>query len=334
MGSRNPFNVEVLRGAVVESVHQVMAIVVDENRRVMNSWGNINFLTMPRSSIKMLQALPLIESGAVDKFGLTDKHICLACASHHSEKEHLAVLQDWMKKADLSEGQLACGAHAPMDTVTAHELIRRGTAPTPLMNNCSGKHFGIITVAKHLGESAEGYENFDHSAQKRLRTVLGETMRIDHNKVPFGTDGCGIPTYAVPLQNIAFGMAALINPKEPDVRLVAAKRVLQAVKNEPFYVSGSKDFGYAVIKQTNGRAIIKGGAEGVYTGLIPERGLAFAVKAADGGRRAAEFVTAHILKAYAGLTQSEFDDLREFTQPVIKNWKGTEVGKIRLEANP
>ena len=334
MGSRNPLNIEVTRGNVVESSHHVMAVVADEKGQILTSWGNLNYLTLPRSAIKMLQALPLIESGAADKWDLNEKQICLACASHHGQKEHLAALREWMAKAKISESQLVCGAHLPSDQASAHEVICQKAAPSVLMNNCSGKHIGLVSVAMHLGEKVEGYENYESATQKRLRKVLSEVMRVDHSKLPFGIDGCGILTYAVPLQNLAIGLSALINPKEGEIRRAAAKRILQAVKAEPFYLAGSDDFCTVANKYTQGRVILKGGAEGVYAGILPEKGLVFAVKSTDGAKRSAEFVAAQLARNYGGFTDAEFESLKKFTRPAITNWKGLEVGKIRMEPAP
>lgn len=331
MGSRNPLNVEVTRGNIVESAHHVMAVVADDKGQILNSWGNLNFLTVPRSAIKMLQALPLIETGAANKWDLNDRQICLACASHHGQKEHLASLREWMEKAKISESQLVCGAQMPTDQKSAHEVICGKMAPSVLMNNCSGKHIGLLTVAMHLGEKTEGYENYESPTQKRLRKVLTEVMRIDHSKLPFGIDGCGILTYAVPLQNLAIGLSSLINPKEGEIRKAAARRILQAVKAEPFYLAGTEDFCTLANQRTQGRVILKVGAEGVYAGILPERGLVFAIKSADGSKRSAEFVAAQLARYYGGFSESEFEDLKRYTRPSITNWKGLEVGKIRLE---
>lgn len=331
MSSRNPFHVEVTRGSVVESVHHVMAVVADDKGQILKYWGNVNFLTFPRSAIKMLQALPLIETGAADKWDLGDKEICLACASHRGQKEHVAVLREWESKVGVNDSQFVCGAHLPMDEASAHEVICQRQPPSVLMNNCSGKHLGLMSVCLHLGEKIEGYESYEHSTQKRLRQVLGETMRVDYSKMPFGVDGCGILSYAVPLQNIAIGMSALLNPKEGEIRRAAARRILSAVKAEPFFIAGSDDFATVANKRTEGRVILKGGAEGVYTGLLLEKGLSFAVKAVDGSKRAAEFVAAQLVNSLGGFSPAEYEDLKRYTKPTITNWKGAEVGQIRLE---
>ncbi|MGZ3769497.1 MAG: asparaginase [Bdellovibrio sp.] len=330
MASKQPLVVEVLRGSVVESVHQVMAVVVNEIGSVTNYWGNPQFLTIPRSGIKMLQALPLIESGAADKYGLEEKFIALACSSHRGEKEHIQALTQWCEKVGIKESDFACGPHMPTNEESFHELLCKNQKPSVLYNNCAGKHAAIITTCKHLGEDPAGYEKYEHNAQKRLRKVLSETMKIDYSKVAYGIDGCSIPTYAVPLQNLATGMATFINSKEALPRKQAAERILKAVKAYPFYVSGSGSFNTDIIEKSHGRSIIKGGAEGVYCGFLPEKKVAFAVKAADGAARAAQFVTAALLRQLGGLTEAEFVALSKHTQPTITNWKGDAVGQFRI----
>lgn len=328
--TRQPIVVEVTRGAVVESLHQVMAVVVNEAGGVLNAWGHPQYLTMPRSAIKMLQALPLIESGAAEKFGLEEKHIALACSSHRGEKDHLAALAQWAEKVHIKEENYVCAPHLPYDEGSAHEMIRRGVKPTVLCNNCAGKHSAIITTCLHLGEDPTGYDKYEHNAQKRLRKVLTETMKVDHSKVAYGVDGCGILTYAVPLQAMAVGMSTFINPKESPVRKAAAERILHAVKTHPFYVSGSDNFTTAVIEKTQGRVIVKGGAEGVFCGVLPEKRVAFAIKASDGAGRAAQAVAASLLLQLGGITEVEFKTLAKFTQPSITNWRGDVVGQIRI----
>lgn len=330
MASKQPLVVEVLRGPVVESLHSVMAVVVNEIGNVSQYWGNPQFLTMPRSAIKMLQALPLIESGAADKYGLDDKLIALACASHRGEKDHLTALGQWMEKVSIKESAYVCGPHLPYDEASAHEMIRKGQKPTVLCNNCAGKHSAIITTCLHLGEDPTGYEKYEHNAQKRLRKVLTETMRFDHSKTAYGVDGCGIPTYAVPLQSMAVGMSSLINPKETPARKTAAERILGAVRSFPFYISGSDNFATAVIEKSQGRAIVKGGAEGVFCGVLPEKRVAFAIKASDGAGRAAQVAAASLLLQLGGLNETEFKALAKYTQPSVTNWKGDVVGQMRI----
>ncbi|HEX7674341.1 MAG TPA: asparaginase [Bdellovibrio sp.] len=327
---KQPLVIEVLRGMAVESVHQVMAVVVNETGHPLHTWGNANYLTFPRSAIKMLQALPLVESGAAEKYSLEDKHLALACSSHRGEKAHLEALAQWVEKVKIPESCFVCGPHLPYNEASAHDFIRRGQKPTVLCNNCAGKHAGIITTCLHLGEDPRGYDQLEHPAQKRLRKVLTETMKFDHSKATHGVDGCGIPTYAVPLQAIATGMSTFINPKETAVRKAAIDKLVRAVSQNPFYISGSDEFATSVIEKTQGRAIIKGGAEGVMAGFIPDKKIAFALKCADGAGRATQLATAQILLHFGGLSKEEFKDLSKFTMPQVKNWKGDVVGQLRI----
>lgn len=330
MLTRQPLVVEVLRGHVVESVHQVMVAVVNEQGHLLHGWGNTNYATYPRSAIKMIQALPLIESGAADKFEIQDEWLALACASHRGEKKHLEALAAWAQKIGIKESDLACGPHLPYNEAAAHDFIRHNHKPTAFCNNCAGKHLALITTCLHAGEKFQGYEKHDHVAQKRLRNILTETMKVDHGKIPEGIDGCGIQTYAVPLQAIAVGMSIFINHHAPEKRKDAAARLVKAVSKYPFYVAGSDDFATSVIEKTQGRAIIKGGAEGVFAGFLPEKKVAFALKVADGAGRAAQFAASQVLLHLGGMNLDEGKSLSKFTQPVITNWKGEHVGTIRI----
>lgn len=322
--------VEVLRGASLESQHEVHAVIVDESGKLVQSYGDANFLTFPRSAIKMLQALPLLESGAADHYQLSDSEICLACASHHAEKEHLQLVSRWLDKISLNESFLACGPQKPVNEQALCEMYKAGLSAAPLMNNCSGKHTGFLTTCQHLQEDPRGYEKFAHPVQKRLRKVLSETMRIDHDKLAYGIDGCSIVTYATPLQNIAIGMSTLINPKESVDRKTAAQRILKAVTSEPFYLAGTGDFTTVVNQKTQGRSVVKVGAEGVYAGVLPEKGLAFAIKAVDGAKRAAEVATAQLLLRLGGIATSEVQELKQFVEPTLVSWRGEPVGVIKL----
>ncbi len=330
MASRVPIHVEVVRGNVIESTHQVMAVVTDHYGNVVTSWGNPLFYTYPRSAIKMLQAIPLIETGAADKYQLDNRMLALACASHRGEKEHIDVARAWLEKINMTEEVLLCGPHPATHEPSRDDMIMKKIKPTKIYNNCIGKHLGIVTTSLHLKEDFKNYDKHDHAVQKRLRKVLTETTKYEHSKSNHGIDGCGILTYALPIQNMSTGMSALINPKETPLRQAACKRLLSAIRDNPEIISGHDDFTTEVIRKTQGRTIIKNGAEGVFCGVIPEKNIAFAIKALDGASRAAQVATAAILFKYGGLNQTEFTDLKRFTQPLLKNWNGTDVGSIRI----
>ncbi|MBX2989044.1 MAG: asparaginase [Bdellovibrionaceae bacterium] len=330
MKSRQPIVIEVMRGSVVESTHQVMAVIADDRGLVHGYHGNVDYLTYPRSCIKLLQALPLVESGALEKFGLDDKMLALACSSHTGEKQHLLVVHQWMERLQAKESWLHCGPAWPAHEATQHEMIRKNLQPSPLLNNCSGKHLGFIAACLAHGENPQGYEKWEHPLQVRLRKVLSETMRVNHERLPWGVDGCGIPTYAVPLQAIAIGMASLLSPGT-ETRKVSARRILDACRKHPTLLAGSDEFVSIVNEKTGGRVILKSGAEGVYSALIPEKGMAFAVKVADGHWRAAEVACAHLLRSLGGITEQLFFELKEHSMPAVMNSRGEKVGEIRLQ---
>lgn len=331
MKSRNPMVVEVYRGQVVESVHHVMMVFADARGLVTSYCGNIDYVTTPRSSIKMLQAIPLVESGALEKFSLDDKMLAMACSSHRGEKQHLTLISQWMEKIKLGEGGFHCGPAMPAHEPTAHDMIKRGIPPNATINNCSGKHLGLITTCLALGENPVGYFKMDHPSQIRLRKVLTEVMKIQIDKMPWGIDGCGIPTYAVPLQNIAIGMTHLLANHTNPTRKATVQRILDACRRHPVLLSGSDDFVSIVNEKTKGRCILKSGAEGVYTGLVPDAGQAFVIKIHDGNKRAAELAAAFALRKLNGLTDQEFLELRQWTMPEVKNSRNEKVGELRIQ---
>lgn len=331
MRSRNPLLVEILRGPVVESVHQVMAVVADRRGLVTGYLGNVDYLVMPRSCIKPLQAIPFVESGAIEKFGLDDRMIAMACASHRGEKQHLLVLAEWLQKMQKDETVLHCGPAWPAHEGTAHEMIRKSLRPSVLINNCAGKHLGFVATALMKGEDPTGYQLEDHPVQERLRRVMSDATRVNYDKLVWGIDGCGIPTYALPLQALAIGGSYLLGETMGESRQEAVSRIFEAMRRHPQLVGGSDDFSSAIIEKTRGRTYVKSGAEGIYMAWMPDKGSCVALKVHDGHKRAAEVAMGSILRILGGLTESEFLDLRTYTMPDILNSRGERVGEIRLE---
>jgi L-asparaginase II len=213
-------------------------------------------------------------------------------------------------------------------------MLRKGQSPSPIFNNCSGKHLGLISGCVALGETPKEYHRIEHPAQVRLRKILSELGKVHIERMPVGSDGCAIPTHAMPLQNIAVAMSSFFSQKEISaVRRQALQRILHAWRHHPTYVSGTTDFASALSEKTKGRALLKGGAEGIYCGVLPEKGYAFALKVADGHKRAAEVVAAALFKQYSALTDSEYQDLKQWTQPSIKNTRGEPAGLIKISGN-
>jgi L-asparaginase II len=315
--------VEVSRGQFIESRHSVVAVVVDENGRQVKSFGDPALSTSPRSAIKMLQAIPLVASGAADFYKLSSQHICLACASHNGEENHILLAENWMALIKAEENWFRCGAHWPSDEEAMHQWIKAGQSPTPKVNNCSGKHLGMMTTALYNKEEPQDYYKYEHPRQVELRKILSEVTQCDHEKAQWGIDGCGIPTYSIPLFNMAVGMSYLLKPNKASGDLQSAcKKIIDSVKEHPFYIGGSDDFVSKTIENTNGRCLIKVGAEGVYCGVLPEKGLAFALKALDGSFRAADAATVWLLQ--------NLGEAKAFSDNEIRNWAGEKVGEIRI----
>lgn len=331
--SAEPLIVEVTRGPLVESRHRVAAAVVDADGTLAASWGDIALPVYPRSANKPLQALALLESGAADRWALGDAEIALACASHMGEPRHVATVGAWLDRMGLSAGDLECGTHLPYDEATAHALIRSGDVPSPLHNNCSGKHTGFLATAVHLGEPHRGYIGFDHPVQRRIRTIQSEICGIDLDRAAAGVDGCGIPTLALPLPALALGMARLVDTRGlSPARAAAAGRIVGAMAAEPVMVSGTGRFPTAVMQAIGAAAVVKSGAEGVYAGALRQRGLGFALKVEDGNARGAEVAAALLLRRLGVLDDAAAMRLVSFVRPTVRNRVGLAVGEIRPAA--
>ena len=330
----DPVLVEITRGGVVESFHHGAVAVVDADGKTVLSLGDIDRPIFPRSAVKAFQALPLIESGAADRFQLTDAEIALACASHSGEPRHVGGAASMLGKAGLDLHCLECGAHWPMGEKAARELAAEGKVPLPLHNNCSGKHSGFICVAVQEGIDPKGYIAPEHKLMREITGALGDMTGYELSKTARGVDGCSIPTYAIPLRNIARGFAQFASGQGLGVeRAKAAARLRKAVAAEPFMVAGSERFDTVVMEALRERAFIKTGAEGVYCGALPELGLGIALKIEDGAGRAAETAMAALLARFLKLTAEKDPVVVARTDHSMKNWNGIEVGRMRAAAN-
>ena len=324
--SENPVVVETTRGGRVESAHRGAGAVVDADGAVVFAFGDVGRPVFPRSAVKAIQALPLIESGAADRFKLSSEELALACASHSGEAAHVAGAAGMLAKAGMSEDALACGAHWPLGPEATRTLAREGRQPTPLQNNCSGKHAGFLCVACALGAPAEGYETPGHVVQREVKAALEDVCGEQLDEARRGLDGCSIPTYAISLSGLALGFARMatgqgLGPK----RAAAARRLFAANSAHPFHVAGTGRFDTRAMTLLGPRAITKTGAEGVFCAALPELGLGLAVKADDGATRAAEVMIAALIARFIE-TPEGFASL---AWPKLANWRGAEVGEVR-----
>lgn len=324
-----PILVDVFRGGRVESAHRGSLCVADATGAVVLALGDIDRPVFPRSAVKAFQALPLVESGAADRFSLTDEELALACASHSGEPAHVDQVTATLAKAGLRPADLGCGTHWPGHEGAARALAAAGFRPCQTHNNCSGKHAGFLCTAVHLGQDVAGYTAPEHPAMRAVTTALEEMTGTRLGAADAGTDGCNIPTFAIPLKALAQGFARFgtghgLGPE----RARAAERLRAAVAAAPFFVAGTKRFDTVAMEAFGARAFIKTGAEGVYCGALPEKGLGFALKIEDGAARAAEVAAAALLAAFLPLDDAEENALSPLLRPELRNWNGTRVGHL------
>ena len=337
----NPILVDVMRGSAIESTHCGALAVLDADGAVLASLGDIERPIFPRSAVKVLQALPLVASGAADRLGLTDDELALACASHGGEEIHAQTAARMLAKAGLDVNALECGAHWPYNELSMRALAAQGREPTALNNNCSGKHSGFLCLAcalhggkPDLQQYVRGYVLPDHPVMREVTAALQTATGYDLTNAPSGVDGCSIPTFAVPLKHLAHAFARVgtgtgLSAGHAD----AAKRLRTAVAKAPFMVAGTGRFDTRVMERLGARVFCKVGAEGVFCAALPERGLGVAIKIDDGNNaRAAEVVMAAVIEAFVTLDDGEATFMRSLSDCVMNNWNGIEVG--RLVATP
>jgi L-asparaginase II len=333
----NPVLVEVTRGSEVESRHRGALVVVDAQGRTVAAFGDTEARVYPRSAVKVLQALPLVASGAADRFGLSDAELALACASHNGQAEHAATALSMLRKCGLDESALECGAHWPYLDTAVHALAAAGQAPSALHNNCSGKHagFACLGCAMAPGDARgflSGYVQPDHAVMREVGAALEAATGTRLAEAPRGTDGCSIPTYALPLRSLALAFARVATGQDLSAdHARAALRLRQAVARQPFMVAGTGRFDTKVMAAWGERVFCKVGAEGMYCAALPEQGLGVAIKMDDGNTsRACEVVMAAVIEAFVPLQgDAEATLLAGLLQPPLRNWRGTVVGGLR-----
>ncbi|HEX2594108.1 MAG TPA: asparaginase [Rhizomicrobium sp.] len=323
----NPVLIEVTRGDRVESIHRGSIAVVDPDGRVVAAIGDIESPVYPRSSLKPVQALPLVESGASDAYGLGAEELALACASHSSEPMHTDRVKAWLARIGCEESDLACGAHPSLSQPVANAMIRAGEKPTRAYNNCSGKHTGFLTLAKHWDIATKGYELHDHPVQRAVAETLGEMTGLGPD-MPWGVDGCTAPNFALPLHSLAFALAKMATPSTlPAARGAAAERLIAAMMAHPELVSGTGRTCAILMRACDGKAAVKTGAEGFFAGVIPGKGYGITLKIDDGTGRAADAVMAVLLDKLGLLDTS--GEAGEIVRAPIMNTAKKQVGERR-----
>lgn len=326
----NPILVEATRGGMVESFHRGRYVVMRADGTVVAEGGDIDALMYPRSAIKPLLAIPLLESGAADAFGLEDKHIALACSSHNGEEEHAKTVAAWLEKIGLSVDTLACAPHYSLSLNAAIKQASDHVTLSKAHNNCSGKHCGFLTTAQHLGDDPEGYIEEAHPVQQRLIRILEEMGDCDLSSTPRGIDGCGIPVIGMRLRDLGLAMARMADPSGlAPKRIEAIKRIRKGCASAPFMVAGTGRFCTGIMEVCGEDALVKVGAEGVYCAAFPKQGLGVALKIDDGTQRGAEVAMGAILRQHGVIDDARAETLKKYLTPVLTNWAGKYAGDLR-----
>lgn len=320
---------EIWRGEILESVHQGHGVVCHANGDVLHAWGNPDAIVYPRSSAKMIQALPLIESGAADAFGLKDDQLALACASHNGADIHTTRVRHWLQALGLSDQDLRCGPQSPQDKSCRHALIRSGDQPCQFHNNCSGKHAGFLTLSQHLGAGSE-YVDADHPVQSAGLSAFDEVTQ--YQSPTFGIDGCSAPNPATTIHAMARAMAFFAAAKiDGTTREKAAARLRNAMMTFPELVAGEGRPCTRLMRATGGKAALKTGAEGYFIAIIPEQQIGVALKIVDGTTRAANCAIAAIL-VKLGVLDPNHPEAQAYINEPIRNWRGLQTGWMRPAA--
>jgi L-asparaginase II len=325
----NPTLVEVLRGNRVESRHCGAIAVADARGRVLLAVGDVERPVYPRSAVKPFQALPLVESGAADLYGLDPEKLAMTCASHSGEPGHVDTVKRILAGAGLDVSSLRCGAHWPIHQPSAQALAREGGVAGAVHNNCSGKHAGFLCICCAIGADREHYTAPTHPVQRMVRATIEQLTGVPLTADDCAVDGCSAPTWALPLASLARGFARFGSGTglAPD-RARAAGRLRDACAAHPWHVAGTERFCTEIMEQFGPRYFIKTGAEGVYCAALPDQGLGVALKCDDGAGRAAEvMMAATLLRLSRSITEQE--QLEPFARVTLRNSNGIAVGEVR-----
>ena len=330
MAEMSPILVEIWRGALNESTHRGAYVVTDVNGAVVESKGDSERAVFARSAIKPIQALPLIETGAADACNASPAEVALSCASHGGEPHHTEAVSAWLSRIGLAVRDLECGAHAPYYVPTMKALYAAGQEPSPLHNNCSGKHTGMLATCVHMKERTKGYIQLEHPAQQRVLRALEEMCGVALDNAPRGIDGCGFPQIAIPLKALARGIARFGAPDGLTAgRAAACRRIAAAMVAHPLMVAGTGRFCTKALEIARGKAVVKTGAEGLYMAAIPAKGYGIAIKVDDGAARAAEIAMATLLIRHADLDASQIEAFEALQRPSMTNAAGATIGEAR-----
>jgi len=320
--------VEIWRGDFLESYHTGHAVICDMSGEIVEAWGDPNQIILPRSSSKIIQALPLIESGAANAFGLTSEQLALSCASHQGAYIHTSRVQNWLSNLELNDSHYRCGNQEPSDRAAREELIRLDLKPCQYHNNCSGKHTGFLTLNSYLKGSSE-YTDSDHLVQLSVREAFEDLTETEN--LGYAIDGCSAPNFATTVHGLARAMSKMSTPRLSTSRGKAFTDLVNAMMKHPELVAGEGRACTELMRAMEGKVAVKTGAEAVFVAILPEVGLGIALKISDGSTRAAESAITGLLIKYGALDRNHPTALKWLSGP-IKNWRNTITGRMALSS--
>jgi L-asparaginase II len=325
----NTITTFITRGKINESIHNSKCLIKDSNYNTIFSTNDDNDLVYPRSAIKIFQAIPFVKSNAYKKYKLTTKQLAISCASHCGEKEHIQVLQDWLKKIKKNKKILQCGIHNPLNLDSSNKLLLKGNKANQLHNNCAGKHLGMLSGCLMYDMDLNNYLDFNHPYQKDIRKHLEYFMECKIQNKQKGIDGCNAPQYAFPLNKIAIAMIKLAKTYSDTLPFsTEIKLLLNAISKYPHLTGGLEKYDSQLMRITNGRLFAKGGAEGVILFVDKDKKIGGIIKVSDGNNRALPSSANEIFKKLNILNKNELQELSKWTNEIIRNHTNKKIGKI------
>src|SRR5690625_4136758 len=324
--------IKVFRGKHIESTHDIHIAVVTANGDLLAYFGDVFRLTFARSSMKPLQALPVVESNAIDTYGISKKELSLFCASHSGEPFHRESVANVLNKINLQESDLQCGTHVPRDKESYKKLIKSGGELTPFYSNCSGKHSGMLAGCVAQNYATRTYRELNHPYQQQIIDYIAEISGYSRERIASSVDGCSVPVHRIPLYHLALAFGRLAKPSDwkqgGDARQKALNRVSDAMTDYPDMVAGTSRFDTDLMKAYQGRIVAKGGAEGVHCFGDKKTGIGVALKVDDGNAGAINVAAMHVLKALKIGNQAIYAELSDYSNALVLNARDEKIGVI------
>ena len=327
----NPILVEIYRNNVLESFHRGVVCVVDKDGEILYSEGDVQQVCYPRSAMKFLQVIPLIENGGIAHFNFTLEEIAVMCGSHNAEVEHLRAVNSILQKIGLDKTALHCGPQYPTSKKDTEALIKAGERPQDIHNNCSGKHAGMLAMCVMKGWTTDDYINPQHPLQQLILETCSAFYEYPKEKMTTALDGCSAPIFSVPVYHQAVGFKNIAHPEQfSDARKSACATMIEAVSKHPLMVAGTKRYCTDMMLVTAPRIIGKTGAEGVFCMSLPQEKMGVCIKIDDGKMLPQYNVAQAFVEATNLFTPEQLKPLHHYMQEPITNWNKYVTGEIKV----